>query len=61
MAGIGAARVATSHYSMIVARSVTLKDVEVGLFLDWIGWLVAVTLATGLLLKLSIERYKRRT
>jgi len=47
------------HYSMIITRSLSLKDVPLGLFADWLFGLVGFTLATLLLLKLSIERYKR--
>jgi len=47
------------HYSMIIARSLTLKDLHVGLFTDWVLGLLGFTLVTILALKLSIERYKR--
>lgn len=53
------ARFIPLHYSMIITRSLTLKDVSIGLFTDWIVMLVAFTAATGLLLKLSIVRYER--
>jgi len=48
------------HYSMIVTRSATLKDVEAGLYTDWLAGLVAFAAVTGLVLKLAIVRYERR-
>jgi ABC-2 type transport system permease protein len=53
------ARLIPLHYSMIVTRSLTLKDVSVGLFADWLVLLVGFTALTGLLLKLSIVRYEQ--
>jgi ABC-2 type transport system permease protein len=53
------ARAIPLHYSMIITRSLTMKNVDVTMFLDWIGLLVVFTAATGLLLKLSIVRYER--
>jgi ABC-2 type transport system permease protein len=53
------ARLIPLHYSMIVTRSLTLKDVSVGLFADWLVVLVGFTAATALLVKLSIVRYER--
>ena len=47
------------HYSMIIARSLTLKNLDIGLFTDWLLALCGFTLVTLLVLKLSIERYKR--
>ncbi|MFB6180100.1 MAG: ABC transporter permease [Halorientalis sp.] len=47
------------HYSMIIARSLTLKDLSMAVFTDWLAALVGFTLVAILALKLSIERYKR--
>jgi len=47
------------HYAMIVARSHLLKDVRVGLFADWLGWLVAWTAGCLVVLALSITYYER--
>ncbi|WP_136718168.1 ABC transporter permease [Halorientalis salina] len=47
------------HYSMIVARGLSLKELGIGLFADWILGLLGFTLVTLVVLKLSIERYKR--
>lgn len=53
------ARQVPLHYSMIIARSLTLKDLSIGLFTDWVLALLGFTAVTVLVLKLSIERYKR--
>lgn len=45
------------HYAMIVARSHLLKDIQFGLFTDWLGWLVVWTLACVGALALSIRYY----
>lgn len=47
------------HYSMIITRSLTLKDLDLWAFGDWLAGLVGFTLVTLLVVKLSIERYKR--
>jgi ABC-2 type transport system permease protein len=53
------ARLIPLHHSMIVFRSLSLKDVSVGLFADWLVGLAGFTLLTGVVLKLSIEHYER--
>jgi ABC-2 type transport system permease protein len=53
------ARLIPLHYSMIITRSLTLKDVPTSLYADWLVLLVGFTALTGLLLKLSIVRYER--
>lgn len=53
------ARLMPLHYSMIMARSLSMKDVSVTLFTDWLLVLVGFTAATAVLLKLSIIRYER--
>lgn len=58
--GRDVARLMPTHYSMIVARSHMLKDVDPGTFSDWLGPLVGFTFVTFLLLKLSTEWYKWR-
>jgi ABC-2 type transport system permease protein len=57
--GLEIARSLPTHYAMIVARSHMLKGVETGTFAEWWGWLAGVTLGAFLLLKLTIEWYKR--
>jgi len=57
--GRDVARMMPTHYTMIIARSHMLKDVDAGTFADWWGPLVGFTLATFLVLKLSVEWYKR--
>ena len=47
------------HYSVVIARSLSLKDAAPGLVADWILGLVGFTALSLLLLKLSIEQYKR--
>lgn len=54
------ARLSPLHHSMIIARSVMLKDAPLSLFADRIGMLVGVTIGTLLVLKLSLEYYERR-
>jgi ABC-2 type transport system permease protein len=54
------ARQVPLHYSMIVIRSTSLKNLEASLFADWIAGLVGFTVGTGIVLKLAIEWYKRR-
>jgi ABC-2 type transport system permease protein len=54
------ARQVPLHYSMIVSRSLTLKDVDVWLFADWLGWLVAFTVVCALVTRLAIAWYTRR-
>lgn len=58
--GREAARLMPTHYSMIVARSHMLKDVDPGTFSDWWLPLVGVTLGAFLVLKLSTGWYKWR-
>jgi ABC-2 type transport system permease protein len=58
--GREAARLMPTHYSMIIARSHMLKDIDPGTFSDWWGLLVGVTVVTFLVLKLSTEWYKWR-
>lgn len=59
--GREAARTMPTHYSMIIARSHMLKGVDTGTFSDWWGPLIGFTLVTLLVLKLSVEWYKRGT
>lgn len=53
------ARLLPLHHSMIVARSLSLKEVSTGLYLDRLLLLVGFTAVCAVVLKLSIERYKR--
>jgi len=57
--GLEIARSLPTHYAMIIARSHMLKGVETGTFTEWWGWLAGVTMGAFLLLKLTIEWYKR--
>jgi ABC-2 type transport system permease protein len=57
--GRDVARMMPTHYSMIIARSHMLKGVDTGTFSEWWGPLVGFTLVTLLVLKLSVEWYKR--
>lgn len=54
-------RILPTHYAMIIARSMMLKDVGLTAFADWIGILVGLVLAGGLALQLVIVRYRRVT
>ncbi|MFB6082664.1 MAG: ABC transporter permease [Halorientalis sp.] len=47
------------HYSMIVVRSLTLKDAPAALYADYVLGLLGFTALTLLVLKLSIVRYER--
>lgn len=53
------ARLVPLHYSMIVVRSTSLKNLDVTMFADWLALLVGFTVGTGIVLKLTIEWYKR--
>ncbi len=53
------ARLIPLHYSMIVTRSLTLKDTPLAMYGDYVLGLVGFTAVSLLVLKLSIERYKR--
>ncbi|WP_335999677.1 ABC transporter permease [Halorientalis halophila] len=53
------ARAIPLHYSMIVTRSLTLKETSLALYGDYVLGLVGFALLTVLALKLSIERYER--
>jgi ABC-2 type transport system permease protein len=54
-------RLVPVHYSMIVARSSMLKDVDLGLFAGWLVGLVGVAGLAALLVKLSAVYYRRTT
>lgn len=47
------------HYSMIIARSLSLRGMQIGTFADWVIGLCGFTLVTLIGLKLAIERYTR--
>jgi ABC-2 type transport system permease protein len=47
------------HYSMIIARSLTLKGASITVFTDWVVGLLGFTLLTLLVLKGSVEYYER--
>lgn len=53
------ARLNPLHYTMIVARSHTLKDVTFGTFTDWIIGTALIAVLAALVLALSIRYYKR--
>jgi ABC-2 type transport system permease protein len=57
--GRDVARSMPTHYSMIIARGHMLKGVEAGTFSGWWGPLVGFTLVTFVVLKGSVEWYKR--
>lgn len=53
------ARTIPLHHSMVTARSLTLKQVDIALFTDRLLLLCGFTLVCVVALKLSIEHYKR--
>ncbi|QSG09652.1 ABC transporter permease [Halapricum desulfuricans] len=52
------ARLNPLHYSMIIARTALLKESRVAVFADWLGVLLAITLACIGILTLSIRYYE---
>lgn len=56
--GLEIARRMPTHYSMIIVRSHMLKGSAAGTFSDWWLWLVAVTLGSFAVVKLTIEWYR---
>ncbi|MFB6165683.1 MAG: ABC transporter permease [Haloarculaceae archaeon] len=52
------ARANPVHYAMIVARSLLLKDVSVGLFANWLGWLALWLVGSLAVLRLSVAYYE---
>jgi len=52
-------RLVPVHYSMILTRSAMMKDLDPGVFADWLVGLVGVTVVCLLVLKLSAVYYRR--
>lgn len=58
--GLDIARRMPTHYSMIIARSHMLKGSSPGTFSDWWLWLGGVTVASFMVLKLTIVWYTHK-
>ena len=53
-------RAIPTHYSAIVTRSTMLRDAPITLYADYLGWLVAATIGSIVLLELSLVVYRWR-